>query len=71
MDYERALVGRAKARATAKASTRAKWRALTSAGINSLKKYLTLPTLLSRWGKLGRGGTEDETVKLLDGIQRV
>jgi len=31
----------------------------------------TLPTLLSRWEKLGRGGTEDETVKLLDGIQRV
>jgi len=29
------------------------------------------PTLLSRWEKLGRGGTEDETVKLLDGVQRV
>jgi hypothetical protein len=25
----------------------------------------------SRWEKSGRGGTEDETVKLLDGIQRV
>jgi hypothetical protein len=32
---------------------------------------LTPPTLLSRWEKLGRGGTEDETVKLLDEIQRV
>jgi hypothetical protein len=29
------------------------------------------PTLLSRWEKSGRGGTEDETVKLLVGIQRV
>jgi hypothetical protein len=28
------------------------------------------PTLLSRWEKLGRGGTEDETVKPLDGVQR-
>jgi hypothetical protein len=36
-----------------------------------LKKSLTEPTLLSRWEKLGRGGTEDETVKPLDGIQRV
>lgn len=36
-----------------------------------LENYLTPPTLSSRWGKLGRGGTEDETVKLLDGIQRV
>jgi hypothetical protein len=27
--------------------------------------------LSSRWEKSGRGGTEDETVKLLDGIQRV
>jgi hypothetical protein len=35
------------------------------------RKTLTLPTLLSRWEKLGRGGTENETVKLLDGIQRV
>jgi hypothetical protein len=31
----------------------------------------TAAALSSRWGKLGRGGTEDETVKLLDGIQRV
>ena len=37
----------------------------------ALKKYLTPPTLLSRWEKSGRGGTEDETVKLLVGIQRV
>src|SRR5215471_1243925 len=29
------------------------------------------PTLLSRWEKSGRGGTDGETVKLLDGIQRV
>ena len=36
-----------------------------------LKKGLTEPTLLSRWDKRGRGGTEDETVKPLDGIQRV
>jgi hypothetical protein len=36
-----------------------------------LKKFLTLPALSSRWEKSGRGGTEDETVKLLDGIQRV
>jgi hypothetical protein len=35
------------------------------------RKCLTPPTLLSRWEKSGRGGTEDETVKLLDGIQRV
>jgi hypothetical protein len=26
--------------------------------------------LLSRWEKLGRGGTDDETVKPLDGVQR-
>jgi hypothetical protein len=32
------------------------------------KKVLTAPTLLSRWEKRGRGGTEDETVKPLDGI---
>jgi hypothetical protein len=35
------------------------------------KCALTEPTSLSRWGKLGRGGAEDETVKPLDGIQRV
>ena len=43
-------------------------------GVNGevlLKKYLTGPTLLSRWEKRGRGGTEDETVKPLDGVQRV
>jgi len=34
LDYERALVGRAKA----KASTRAKWRALRSARSSTLKK---------------------------------
>jgi hypothetical protein len=38
---------------------------------SAFKKRLTEPTLLSRWEKLGRGGTEDETVKPLDGIQRV
>jgi hypothetical protein len=26
------------------------------------------PPLLSRWEKRGRGGTEDETVKPLDGV---
>jgi len=36
-----------------------------------LKKCLTGATLLSRWEKSGRGGTDDETVKLLDGVQRV
>jgi len=36
-----------------------------------LKKDLTGPTLLSRWEKRGRGGTEDETVKPLNGVQRV
>jgi len=34
----------------------------------ALKKDLTGPTLLSRWEKRGRGGTEDETVKPLDGV---
>jgi hypothetical protein len=34
----------------------------------SSKKDLTAPTLSSRWDKRGRGGTEDETVKPLDGI---
>ena len=38
---------------------------------NVLKTTLTPPTLSSRWEKLGRGGTEDETVKLLDEMQRV
>jgi hypothetical protein len=40
-----ALVGRAKAEAKAKASTRAKWRALPSARSSTLKKYLTPPAL--------------------------
>jgi len=40
-------------------------------GVVCSKKDLTGPTLLSRWEKLGRGETEDETVKPLDGIQRV
>jgi len=35
------------------------------------KLSLTPPKLLSRWEKSGRGGTEDETVKHLVGIQRV
>jgi hypothetical protein len=52
-------------------SARAKWRSSQSprGGVSQLR--LTPPTLSSRWEKLGRGGTEDETVKLLDGIQRV
>jgi hypothetical protein len=40
-------------------------------GVSTLKKGLTPPTLSSRWEKSGRGGTEDESVKLLVGIQRV
>jgi transposase len=43
-----------------------------SAVLRSVREQaLTAPTLSSRWEKSGRGGTEDETVKLLDGIQRV
>jgi hypothetical protein len=38
---------------------------------SALKKGLTGPALLSRWEKRGRGGTEDETVKPLNGVQRV
>jgi hypothetical protein len=64
-DCKRAWVGKAKA------STRAKWRSFASAGSSALKKCLTSPALLSRWEKLGRGGTEDETVKPLEGVQRV
>jgi len=46
--------------------------ALVSSARRSVPEIrLTPPTLLSRWEKLGRGGTEDETVKLLDEIQRV
>src|ERR1700730_16655234 len=41
IDYERALVGRAKATA----STRAKWRSSTSACCSVLEKGLTPPTL--------------------------
>jgi len=44
---------------------------LRSASRSALKKNLTEPTLLSRWEKRGRGGTEDETVKPLNGVQRV
>src|ERR1039457_3988270 len=40
-DYERTLVGRA----TARASTRAKWRALRSARSSTLTKCLTAPAL--------------------------
>src|SRR5689334_7957991 len=36
-----------------------------------LLQSLTPPTLLSCWEKSGRGGTGDETVKLLDGTQGV
>jgi hypothetical protein len=46
---------------TNKTTHSSEWRSL-------LKKDLTGPTLLSRWEKRGRGGTEDETVKPLDGI---
>jgi hypothetical protein len=46
---------------TNKTTRRSEWR-------GALKKDLTEPTLLSRWEKRGRGGTEDETVKPLDGI---
>jgi hypothetical protein len=42
-----------------------------SEGRSARKKSLTGPTLLSRWEKRGRGGTEDEAVKPLDGVQRV
>jgi hypothetical protein len=48
---------------TNKTTLRSEWRSV-------LKKSLTEPALLSRWEKRGRGGTEDEAVKLLDGIQR-
>ena len=40
-------------------------------GKKEMKSLLTRPASLSRWEKLGRGGTEDETVKPLDGVQRV
>ncbi len=48
-----------------------KTKTLTKESQKPLKKKLTGPTLLSRWEKLGRGGTEDEVVKPLDGVQRV
>jgi hypothetical protein len=64
-DCERALAGKRNP------SMRAKWRSSWSACWRVLEKSLTPPTLSSRWEKLGRGGTEDETVKLLDEIQRV
>ena len=35
------------------------------------RTHLTPPTSLSRWEKLGRGGTEDESVKLFIGVQQV
>src|SRR3981081_4679452 len=44
IDYERALVGRAKATA----STRAKWRSSTSACCSVLENCLTPPTLSER-----------------------
>jgi hypothetical protein len=37
----------------------------------SARKSLDTADIVIALGKLGRGGTEDETVKLLDGIQRV
>jgi hypothetical protein len=65
MDYERALVGYG-------TSFHESEMAHSSECTDQYaKKRLTAPTLLSRWEKLGRGGTEDETVKLLDEIQRV
>jgi hypothetical protein len=56
-DYQRAVVvdGRG-SKETRKTTLRSEWR-------SALKKCLTGPTLLSRWEKRGRGGTEDETVK--------
>jgi hypothetical protein len=36
-----------------------------------LEDCSTPPALSLRWEKLGTGGTEDETVKLLDEIQWV
>jgi hypothetical protein len=49
-------------------SKRTRKTTLRSERRSVLKKYLTEPTLLSRWEKRGSGGTEDETVKPLDGI---
>jgi len=54
-----------------KFSIRAKWRAHQSAGSGRPKKPLTEPDIVIALGKSGRGGTGDETVKPLDGIQRV
>jgi hypothetical protein len=39
--------------------------------VEDFARLVVRPTSLSRWEKLGRGGTEDETVKPLDGVQRV
>jgi hypothetical protein len=52
-------------------ATKAKWRSSTSACCSVLEDCSTPPALSLRWEKLGRGGTEDETVKLLDEIQWV
>jgi hypothetical protein len=53
---------------TRKTTQQGKEKTLLSDWISLLKKCLTEPTLLSRWEKLGRGGTEDETVKPLEGV---
>ena len=54
-----------------KDSKEAQEKTLTSEWRSLLIKCLTEPTWLSRWEKRGRGGTEVETVKPLDGVQRV
>ncbi|MGC1254294.1 MAG: hypothetical protein WA867_01975, partial [Candidatus Acidiferrales bacterium] len=64
-DYRRAVVIDAGPKNTTNKDT------LRSERRSALINSLTESTLLSRWEKLGRGGTEDETVKPLDGVQRV
>jgi hypothetical protein len=39
--------------------------------VRALVTMLDTADIVIALGKLGRGGTEDETVKLLEGIQRV
>jgi len=56
----------------AKSSTRAKWALFTSACRGVFATELDSADVVIALGKLGGGGgTEDETVKLLNGIQRV
>ena len=68
MDYERAVVVDAKVK---EEQGRPLFGVKGQVRSSALKKDLTGPTLLSRWEKRGRGGTEDEAVKPLDGVQRV